>query len=106
MRTERAARSIIDLVVQCLDPYAVYLFGSVAQGRTRPDSDVDLLVVARFEEPRQRRGVELRGLLAAGVMPVDLHLRTPEEFNLECRERHSLVDTVVRHGKLVYQRAR
>lgn len=105
MRTEKAQESIVDLVIHCLDPEAVYLFGSVTQGRARPDSDVDIMVVARFEEPRRQRGIELRGLLAANVLPVDLHFRTPEEFELECRERFSLADTVRRHGKLVYEKA-
>ena len=78
MRIERAARSIIDLVVQCIDPEVIYMFGSAAQGRARPDSDVDLLIVARFQEPRQRRGLELRGLLAAGAAEV-LWLRVMRE---------------------------
>ena len=106
MRTEKLQQSIVELVVQCLDPAAVYLFGSVTQGRVRPDSDVDIMVVARFGEPRQRRGLELRGLLGAGALPVDLHFRTPEEFELECQEKFSLADTVRRHGKLVYAEPR
>ena len=106
MRTEKAQESIVELVIQCLDPEAVYLFGSVTQGRARPDSDVDIMVVARFGEPKQRRGIELRGLLAANVLPIDLHFRTPEEFDLECRERFSLADSVRRHGKLVYEKPR
>jgi hypothetical protein len=48
--------------------------------------------------------MELRGLISARVVPVDLHFRTPEEFELECRQRYSLADTVARHGRLVYER--
>ncbi len=106
MRTERTVLSVVELVVRCLDAEAVYLFGSAARARARPDSDLDLLVVGHFCEPRHRRGIELRGLLAAGVVPVDLHLRTPGEFSRECREPHSLANTVLHYGQLVYQRGR
>lgn len=45
-RDEQAAlQVIVDRLVSSLDPRAVYLFGSRAEGRARPDSDFDLLVV-------------------------------------------------------------
>jgi uncharacterized protein len=104
MDTEKVQRSIVELVVECLDPDAIYLFGSSAQGRAGPDSDVDLLVVGPFWEPPRRRGLELRGLLASRVVPVDLHFRTPGELERERQVRYSLADTVLRHGRLVYQK--
>ena len=104
MDTEKVQQSIIQLVVECLDPDAIYLFGSSAQGRAGPDSDVDLLVVGPFREPPRRRGLELRGLLASRVVPVDLHFRTPAELERERQERYSLADTVLRHGCLVYEK--
>ena len=104
MISDRAIRSVVDLIVRCLDPQAVYLFGSTAQGRTRSDSDIDLMVLAPFHESPHRRGMELRGLVGDGVVPVDLHLLTPEEFKLESRQQHSLASTVLKYGKEVYRR--
>jgi predicted nucleotidyltransferase len=44
--TEDAAlRALVDKLVRGLGPRAVYLFGSRAEGRGRPDSGVDLLVI-------------------------------------------------------------
>lgn len=40
-----ALRAIVRKLVTALSPRAVYLFGSRAEGRARPDSDFDLLVV-------------------------------------------------------------
>jgi tRNA nucleotidyltransferase (CCA-adding enzyme) len=44
--TEDAAlKVLVERLVRGLSPRAVYLFGSRARGRARPDSDFDLLVV-------------------------------------------------------------
>jgi uncharacterized protein len=44
--TEDAAlRALVDKLIRGLSPRAVYLFGSRAEGRARPDSDFDLLVI-------------------------------------------------------------
>lgn len=40
-----ALQVIVERLVRALHPRAVYLFGSRAEGRARPDSDFDLLVV-------------------------------------------------------------
>ena len=42
---DAALRALVDRLVRGLDPQAVYLFGSRAEDRARPDSDFDLLVV-------------------------------------------------------------
>jgi predicted nucleotidyltransferase len=41
----QALRLVLDRIVAASDPRAIYLFGSRAEGRARPDSDFDLVVV-------------------------------------------------------------
>lgn len=76
----------------------LYLFGSMASGKTHPWSDVDLLVVAR-----RFRG---KGLLerAPGLYmdwdldyPVDFLCYTPDEFN-KLRKRIGIVKETVEKG--------
>lgn len=105
MKTDRILRSVTDLIVRCLDPDSIVLFGSVAQSRARPDSDIDLLVVGRFDEPRSRRGIELKGLLGRYALPIDLHLLTAGEFKTEMRKPFSLAGTIQRYGIRLYERA-
>jgi predicted nucleotidyltransferase len=105
MNADRALGSIIDLIVRCVDPDSVMLFGSVAQGRARPDSDLDLLVIGPFSGPRAARGAELAGLLEQCPMPVDLHLLTRREFEEEAGRSFSLAATIRRFGVVLYQRA-
>jgi predicted nucleotidyltransferase len=104
MKAERALGSITGLIVRCLDPEAVWLFGSVAQGRARPDSDIDLLVIGRFTGPRAARGAELLGLLEQYALPVDLHLLTRGEFEEEAGRPFSLAGTIRRYGVPLYRR--
>ncbi len=104
MNTEPALKSIVDLIIRCVDPDAIVLFGSVAQRRVRPDSDIDLLVLAPFREPKRHRGLELRGLLERYALPIELHLLTPTEFEAAAAGRFSFADTVDRHGVRLYER--
>jgi tRNA nucleotidyltransferase (CCA-adding enzyme) len=42
---ETALRALVESLARGLHPRSIYLFGSRAEGRARPDSDFDLLVV-------------------------------------------------------------
>lgn len=106
MNVERAVQWVTELTVRSLDPDAVILFGSVAQGRPRADSDIDLLVIGRFREPRRLRALQLRGLLEQAALPVDLHVYTQEEVAVECMNPHSLVSTALAKGQPLHVRRR
>lgn len=104
MNIEKIVQSVTELAVRCLDPDTVILFGSVAQGRTRVDSDIDLLVVSRFREPKGLRAAELRGLLGNCPLAVDLKLYTADELVAEVENPHSLASTALAQGILLYGR--
>ncbi len=40
-----ALQAVLDRLASALQPFRIYLFGSRAEGRARPDSDFDLVVV-------------------------------------------------------------
>lgn len=48
---------LLDRIIAAFRPEAVYLFGSRAEGRARPDSDYDLFVVVPDDTPRERVNV-------------------------------------------------
>ena len=50
---EGALQAIVKRLVGALKPLRIYLFGSRAEGRARPDSDFDLLVVFDDEAPNR-----------------------------------------------------
>lgn len=67
-------------ILACVAPQQVLVFGSRRRGPARPDSDLDLIVVADAG-PRQRRlERELRESLSVLALPVDVLLRTPAQL--------------------------
>ncbi|MGQ0663997.1 MAG: nucleotidyltransferase domain-containing protein [Pseudomonadota bacterium] len=49
-----ALQKLLARIVPALDPEALFLFGSRAERRARPDSDYDLLVIMPDDAPRER----------------------------------------------------
>lgn len=73
---------------------AVYLFGSMATGKARKDSDIDLAVVASGPEPRKRQLDILSDLARAGFCKVDLVFLDTDDVVLKFEAVHA--------NKLVY----
>lgn len=55
---QEALQAIVQRLVSDLQPLSIYLFGSRAEGRARPDSDFDLLVVLDDEAPNATAGYD------------------------------------------------
>lgn len=78
-------RAIKEFCISNIDPECrVILFGSVARGDYRPDSDVDVLVITRRVKPgdpedRARVSEAIYGFLGFRS-PIELHVVTPEEY--------------------------
>jgi hypothetical protein len=101
---ERLAGVLTTLAVRYVDPDAVILFGSVAQGRSRADSDVDLLIVGPFVGSIERRGLEFREAISEFPVQVDPMFLSRQEFVDQAGRPGSFVQTVSRHGRVVYVR--
>lgn len=65
----QALRLVIDRIVAATAPRTIYLFGSRAEGRARPDSDFDLVVVFDDKDPDERvdDAAVSRSLLELGI---------------------------------------
>ncbi|MCA9873312.1 MAG: nucleotidyltransferase domain-containing protein [Anaerolineales bacterium] len=73
---------------------AVYLFGSVADGKTHLDSDLDLAIVPRSAALRQQKLNILTDLVRAGFDNVDLVLLDTNDITLKFE--------AVRRNRLIY----
>ena len=94
---------IVDRIVKTVHPHKIILFGSRARGESRPDSDIDLLVIADSDEPRYRRSRVLYGALRDIRAPMDIVVYTPEEVAEWSEVRQAFVTTAVREGKALYE---
>lgn len=98
---ERAVRT---LVTQS-DVEQIYVIGSHALGTAHATSDLDLIVVRRCDEAKDRRDQRATALLAPLLIPVDVNVYTPEEAARQLRLPYSFLSLNTRgHGKQVYSR--
>ena len=95
-----AAKSI----ARVFRPDAIILFGSHAQGLARPDSDVDLLIVARTTRPLDLAGRIHESLEAR--FPADIVVRTPREVERALREEDPFLCEILRKGCRLYEARR
>ncbi len=100
---DEALQGLVARLVAKLDPQAIWLFGSRARGDHRPDSDFDLVVVAKpgAEWNEDFDAVHLAAMgteLARDIIPYD-----PEIFEVAQELNTSFAARVVREGREVYR---
>jgi predicted nucleotidyltransferase len=92
-------------LVETFHPERIVLFGSQARGTASEHSDVDLLVVCRFEGRRRRLMVEMdRALWGLGIAK-DIIVLTPQEYERDKRIPGTIARPASREGKVLYERA-
>lgn len=98
----RAIRKFSRRIAAEFKPRRIILFGSYAYGRPTEDSDVDLMVVMRYQGHPLEKAAEIRMRIDA-PFPLDLLVRSAKEI----RERYRLEDWFIRevvdHGKVLYE---
>lgn len=95
---------VVTTIVRACKPEQIMLFGSAATGAWRPDSDLDLLVIAHSELPRHRRSAALRLLFDPYPCPMDILVYTPEEVSQWRDVTNHVVSEALRTGQVVYER--
>lgn len=99
--TRQALEAFTQRLVQAFAPETVILFGSMARGASRWDSDADLMVVMPFEGGHIAKIRQIRKTCRADF-PLDLLLWRPEE----AAERYLQGDPFLReafdHGEVLY----
>lgn len=101
---ESIIESVRDALIQAADPRAIYLFGSAAEGTATKGSDVDVLVVMELGEGEsgRRKAAELRSLFRGWRLPMDILVRTPEQFEKSKSLPGFIEYTVAHHGTRIH----
>ena len=102
-----ANSEIIDVVNKIalnFNPEKIFLFGSYASGTPDRDSDLDLLIIQNSKLPRHKRVFEIRKSLIGSMIPLDIIVYTPEEFESEKEVRFSFINSAIKSSKLLYER--
>jgi uncharacterized protein len=102
MLTPTEIDALVRRIAERIQPQKVILFGSYAKGTATVHSDLDLLVIKETELPMALRAEDLKPMLAASLIPVDVHVYTPEEVEEFGKEPFSFVQSVLKSGKTVF----
>ena len=99
---DHRVREIAARIVAEFSPSLVLLFGSRARGDARPDSDVDLIVVWKDENPPPRRAAAVRLAIGRVGLPMDLAVATPSEFARFKEWRGHVFHSATREGVVLH----
>jgi predicted nucleotidyltransferase len=102
---ESLLQEIIRRIVPAIDPVRIILFGSYAYGTHGKGSDLDILVVMD-NRTRSRREIasEIYGLLAGILIPKDIVVVKLQDIEEWKNVPMSFITSVVKKGKVLYER--
>lgn len=95
--------TVVDKIVRGYKPERIILFGSVASGKVRAGSDVDLCIIKRTRKRRLDRVDEVTELLPPEI-PAEVMVYTPEEWGQKYRDKDVMVREIHSTGKVLYDR--
>jgi len=104
MVDEKTIQSIVETIATRLSPRRIILFGSYARGEAKPDSDLDLFVELDFPLPGRSRSSQIKRVFDPYPCPMDIVVYSPEEVAYWKQAPASLVASVLREGKVLYER--
>lgn len=95
---------IVHTIVENFHPERIILFGSRARGEASPESDVDLFIEMETNLPKRERSRRIRRAFHVYPCPMDIVVYTPAELRHWAVAPASLAATVLREGKILYER--
>ena len=104
MISEEEIIKLVDKIASRILPNKIMLFGSYAKGSATNKSDLDLFIIKDTHLPMSQRNEEVRSFLTNLLIGVDVHIYTPEEVEEYGAEEYSFVHSVLKTGKVVYEK--
>ena len=93
---ENIAKQIVDMYL----PQKILLFGSHAKGNAKPNSDIDLCVVA--DTSNKRKTLADMYYYIDSELPIDILLYTPKEWEDCVHDFASFAHKINKEGVLLY----
>jgi len=103
MATMKQIRELADKIVREFRPDKIILFGSYANGKLTPDSDVDLLVILPFEGKGFWKSLEIINRVNASFA-LDVMARRSDDTARRYAEGDPLIREALDHGEVLYER--
>ena len=103
-RVDEVLTQVVDRLKIRYQPERIVLFGSWAYGTPSMDSDVDVLIVKRTDQPFHRRWADVYRLVRPAVKGVDFSpfVLTPEEVAQRQRAHDPFIEEILTRGETLY----
>ncbi len=96
-----------------IDPFKIYMFGSVARGTDNENSDIDLAVILNIDNIPETYDEKLKNKVAVRnaildlsmEIPIDLLVYTKQEFQLLGELNKPFMSEITEKGTLLYEQA-
>ncbi len=103
MITQEQINEISRRIVKSFKPRKIILFGSYANGKPTEESDLDLLIIKDSNFPSRLQNRKVRKILSGLKIPIDVIVKTPEEF----QTYRDIIGTIIypanKFGKVIYE---
>lgn len=103
MLTHKEIKRLVRRIVARIQPQKVIIFGSYAKGTATIKSDLDIFIIKEMELPMARRADDLVPMLSQSLIPIDVHIYTPEEVEEYGKEPFSFVNSILKSGRTVFE---
>lgn len=94
---------IIDRIVTVFAPKLIIVFGSVARHEAGDHSDLDILVVMDTDLKGAKRAAAIHKQMTDFMMPMDVFVLTPSEYEANKNNEFSFASEIVRTGVVAYE---
>ena len=102
MDNDQLFEQVRSRLVAAVNPKRIVVFGSRARGDERPDSDLDLMVVADVHGSLSERSRAIRLPLLEVHVPMDVVIYTPEEYERFRKWPSSVAGIADREGRVLH----
>ncbi len=96
------ADKIVERIATVLSPQLNIVFGSAARHEAGDHSDLDILVVMDTDLKSAKRAAAIHKQTTDFMMPMDVFVLTPSEYEANKDDEYSFVSEIVRTGTVVY----
>jgi predicted nucleotidyltransferase len=102
MITQEQINQVVKTIIAGYHPKKIILFGSYAQGNPSRESDIDLLVIKDDNVPKIQRNRTVRRLLKDFSLPVDVIVKSSQEFEMFKDIIGTVVYAANKYGRVLY----
>lgn len=108
LKINQEARKIAKIVAEKYKPEKIILYGSVARGNIRKDSDIDLCIIKKTNLPLRKRIWKVYSLIRDidYNYPLEPVIFTPNEFANKKKYNDFFVRNILKDGKILYETKR